>query len=99
MQNLASCKGSLSLIAIFAADDPTNTVSLQKQYWKNCFTVSKAKFQCFVGLAIGIALMELPWEVIGITLAGPASYYMQQEKDLSHAFASAFGKHVMRLAR
>ena len=52
----------------------------------------KATILVLAGLAIGIALINLPWEVIGITLAGPTSYYVQQEKDLSCAFASSFGK-------
>ena len=44
-----------------------------------------------VGLAVGIALLQLPWKVVGIMLAGPASYYKQQQEQLTSTFGSAFG--------
>lgn len=52
---------------------------------------------CFIedldaGMALGISLMQLPWKVTGVTLAGPMSYYQQQEADLKRAFAALFGR-------
>ncbi len=54
-------------------------------------TIMQINLDSLAGLALGIALMHLPWRVIGIILAGPESYYKQQQADLLHAFASSFG--------
>ena len=42
------------------------------------------------GLAIGIALLDLPWKVQGVMLAGSAEYYVQQQSELAEAFSSEF---------
>ena len=48
---------------------------------------------CFVhaGLAIGIALLGLPWRVTGVMLAGTTDYYQQQARDLTQAFLTEHG--------
>lgn len=42
------------------------------------------------GLAIGIALLGLPWRVVGVMLAGDLQYYAGQQHALAGAFSSAF---------
>lgn len=42
------------------------------------------------GLAIGIALLDLPWKVQGVMLAGSADYYVQQQSLLAEAFSADF---------
>ena len=42
------------------------------------------------GLAIGVALLDLPWKVQGVMLAGSAEYYVQQQFKLAEAFSSDF---------
>lgn len=44
----------------------------------------------FVGLAMGIQLAQLPWTVLGIMLAGPLSYYQQQQTLLTALFADKY---------
>jgi 1-aminocyclopropane-1-carboxylate deaminase/D-cysteine desulfhydrase-like pyridoxal-dependent ACC family enzyme len=39
-----------------------------------------------VGLALGAALLGLPWQVIGVMLAGPHEYYSQQASRLVQQF-------------
>lgn len=43
------------------------------------------------GLALGAALLELPWNVVGIMLAGPLEYYIQQTIELVRAFCAKEG--------
>lgn len=43
------------------------------------------------GLALGVALLGLPWRIHGVMLAGTEEYYLQQQKDLTAAFLSNFG--------
>ena len=43
------------------------------------------------GLALGAALMQLPWRVHGICLAGDAEYYASQQYRLVQAFC---GQHA-----
>lgn len=38
------------------------------------------------GVALGAALLGLPWHVTGVCLAGPISYYQQQQEELTAAF-------------
>jgi D-cysteine desulfhydrase len=40
------------------------------------------------GLALGAALMNLPWTIIGVMLAGPLFYYEQQCDALVSAFSA-----------
>ncbi|KAL4427332.1 hypothetical protein ABPG77_003241 [Micractinium sp. CCAP 211/92] len=40
------------------------------------------------GVALGAALLGLPWHVTGVCLAGPISYYQQQQEELTAAFCS-----------
>lgn len=40
------------------------------------------------GLALGAALLGLPWRVTGVCLAGPASYFQQQQEELTAAFCA-----------
>ena len=42
------------------------------------------------GLALGVALLQLPWVVVGVMLAGTPSYYAQQQNDLTAAFCARF---------
>ena len=42
----------------------------------------------YAGLAIGIAILDLPWKVQGVMLAGSAKYYIQQQSKLAKAFSS-----------
>lgn len=46
------------------------------------------------GLALGAALLGLDWSVTGIMLAGPADYYLQQQRALVEGFAQMFAQHV-----
>lgn len=46
------------------------------------------------GLALGVALMGLPWKVHGIMLAGSEEYYKRQQQDLTAAFTAAFAAGV-----
>lgn len=41
-----------------------------------------------IGLALGIALLDLPWRVSSVMLAGSLEYYQQQQHDLLAAFSS-----------
>lgn len=43
------------------------------------------------GLALGIALLGLPWSVTGVMLAGGAQYYEAQQRQLVAAFLQAYG--------
>jgi hypothetical protein len=43
------------------------------------------------GLALGVALLGLPWRIHGVMLAGTKEYYQQQQKDLTAASLSSFG--------
>ena len=43
------------------------------------------------GLALGAALLDLPWKVIGVMLAGPIEYYIQQTIELVRAFCAKEG--------
>ena len=42
------------------------------------------------GLAMGVALLGLPWKVIGVMLAGTREYYSQQQHALTEAYSSDF---------
>lgn len=42
------------------------------------------------GLAVGIQLAQLPWKVLGVMLAGPLSYYQQQQTALTALFADKY---------
>ncbi|KAK9915841.1 hypothetical protein WJX75_005000 [Coccomyxa subellipsoidea] len=44
-----------------------------------------------IGLALGVALLGLPWRIHGVMLAGTKEYYQQQQKDLTAASLSSFG--------
>ena len=48
----------------------------------------------WAGLAVGVALMHLPWKVHGVMLAGSEDYYNQQQQELIAAFNAAFGAGV-----
>ena len=39
-----------------------------------------------IGLALGAALLNLPWNITGVFLAAPLEYYKQQTIDLVHSF-------------
>lgn len=41
-----------------------------------------------VGLALGAALLGLPWRVTGVMLAAPEDYYRQQQQSLTAAFCA-----------
>ncbi|CAL8470386.1 g9928 [Coccomyxa elongata] len=43
-----------------------------------------------IGLALGVALMGLPWKVHGVMLAGSEEYYNRQQQELTAAFTAAF---------
>eukprot|EP00887_Chlorella_sp_A99_P002469 scaffold10.g2469.t1 len=43
------------------------------------------------GLALGAALLGAEWQVVGIMLAGPLSYYQQQAAELTRAFCEQQG--------
>lgn len=43
------------------------------------------------GLAIGIALLRLPWRVLGVMLAGDVPYYTRVQAQLSQHFQTTFG--------
>ena len=49
---------------------------------------------CIAGVAMGIALFQLPWNVVGIILAGPERYYQQQQADLTAAFLRVYESQV-----
>ena len=42
------------------------------------------------GLAVGIQLAQLPWKVVGVMLAGPLSFYQQQQSALTALFAEKY---------
>eukprot|EP00884_Botryococcus_braunii_P011005 jgi/Botrbrau1/19906/Bobra.0059s0025.2 len=44
-----------------------------------------------VGLSIGIALLQLPWTVVGVMLAGTVKQYTDTQIRLSEQFQTAFG--------
>ncbi|GLC43325.1 hypothetical protein PLESTM_001458900 [Pleodorina starrii] len=44
-----------------------------------------------VGLALGIALLGLPWSVHAVTLAGDMSYYESQQEQLLRSFLERYG--------
>jgi hypothetical protein len=46
---------------------------------------------CSPGIALAAALMQLPWRVSGVMLAGSAQYYREQTAGLRSAFAQQFG--------
>lgn len=41
-----------------------------------------------IGLAVGVALLDLPWKIIGVTLAAPQEYYNLQKDKLVKEFCS-----------
>lgn len=42
------------------------------------------------GLAVGVSLLDLPWQVTGVALAGPLSYFAQQQHSLVQAFTERY---------
>jgi 1-aminocyclopropane-1-carboxylate deaminase/D-cysteine desulfhydrase-like pyridoxal-dependent ACC family enzyme len=42
-------------------------------------------------MALGMALLELPWRATGVLLAATPAYYQQQQRDLVAAFCSEHG--------
>ena len=42
------------------------------------------------GLALGIQLAGLPWQVHGVMLAGPATYYTDQQNTLMSSFMATY---------
>ena len=55
---------------------------LHPEYRDTCATCA--------GLALGAALMQLPWRVHGICLAGDAEYYASQQHRLVQAFCGQY---------
>ena len=45
---------------------------------------------CPTGFALGVRLLGLPWQVQGIMLAGEASYYQEQQRQLTSGFMQEF---------
>lgn len=43
---------------------------------------------------MGVALLQLPWEVVGVMLAGSPSYYAQQQTHLTASFHASFGRYI-----
>lgn len=43
------------------------------------------------GLALGIAMLGLPWKVVGVMLAGSAATYTDLENRLAEEFCTSFG--------
>lgn len=41
-----------------------------------------------IGLALGVALLDLPWKVVGVILAAPEEYYNHQKEKLIKEFCS-----------
>ena len=41
--------------------------------------------QGLAGLALGVALLGLPWKILGVMLAGNIEYYTQQQQALTEA--------------
>ena len=61
---------------------------LQESYKASMLTPSRdasPMFQCHAGLALGVALLGLPWKIIGVMLAGKVEYYTQQQQALTEA--------------
>eukprot|EP00198_Chlamydomonas_reinhardtii_P000261 XP_001689596.1 predicted protein [Chlamydomonas reinhardtii] len=52
-----------------------------------------------IGLAIGIALLGLPWTVVGIMLAGEESYYRSQAQQLLSSFLQRYGPELYGIGR
>ena len=47
-------------------------------------------FEWLAGLALGVALLGLPWKILGVMLAGKAEYYTQQQQTLTEACSAEF---------
>ena len=45
---------------------------------------------CSAGLAVGVELLQLPWTVAAVMLAGSKDYYQQQTQQLCAAFSDQF---------
>ena len=45
---------------------------------------------CCAGLAVGVELLQLPWTVVAVMLAGSRDYYQQQTQQLCAAFSDHF---------
>ena len=56
-------------------------------------------FLIAAGLAIGIALLGLPWTVVGIMLAGEESYYRSQAQQLLSSFLQRYGPELYGIGR
>ena len=41
-----------------------------------------------IGLSLGVALLDLPWQVVGVMLAAPLEYYQQQTIELMSTFCA-----------
>ncbi|KAK9813945.1 hypothetical protein WJX73_005968 [Symbiochloris irregularis] len=44
------------------------------------------------GVALGIALLQLPWKVVGVMLAGNEAYYRNQQQELITSFMLEYGR-------
>ena len=53
-------------------------------------TVLAAMLYCCEGLALGVKLAEVPWQVHGVMLAAPVDYYLQQQAALTAAFSAQY---------
>ena len=47
------------------------------------------------GMALGAALMRLPWRLHGICLAGDAEYYAAQQRSLVEAFCRQYASDTL----
>lgn len=59
------------------------------------FALSPNMDKCYscpyiAGLAVGVQLAGLQWRIRGVMLAGPTSYYQEQQAALAHSFAAKY---------
>ncbi|KAG2501838.1 hypothetical protein HYH03_000336 [Edaphochlamys debaryana] len=47
-----------------------------------------------IGLALGVAVLGLPWTVLGIMLAGDLPYYQSQQEQLVRGFMDLYGREL-----
>ena len=55
-----------------------------------------AEERAAAGLALGAALLQIPWRVHGVCLAGDIEYYASQQQTLVQSFCSQYAEGDLR---